>query len=394
MKYPNTPEWLESAPDNAVTLYRDLEEFAIKDICRRLKLSGEVTNTALEQIRILKNLGHDQSQIDKYIQKTLNLSKTELEELYERAVERNQNYYEEAIKKADLTNAPISSLDRQEEVEAIMAQTQSEFVNLTQSIGFAIRNERGALEFTPVSRVYQKILDIAELKVWSGVADYNTAIKEAVKQLCEGGMQTVEYASGLKASADVAARRAIMTGINQIADKYDQRLIEELATDLVEVSAHMGARDKGTGIENHKSWQGKVYSLSGQSDKYPSFAETCGYGDVRGIRGANCRHRYFAFVEGVSERVYTDEQLKNIDPEPFEYQGKTYAAYEATQQQRRLESSIRKYKRLVVGYKASGLEDDLQDASIRLKRLTQEYKNFSDAASLRMQPERARIHKN
>lgn len=394
MRYPNTPEWLESAPSNAVTLYRNLEEFAIKDICRRLKLSGEVTSTALEQIRILKNLGHDQSQIDKYIQKTLNLSKTELEELYERAVERNQSYYEEAIKKADLTNAPISPLYRTEEVEAIIAQTQSEFANLTQSIGFAVRNERGALEFSPVSRVYQKILDVAELKVWSGSADYNTAIKEAVKQLCDVGMQTVEYASGVKASADVVARRAIMTGINQIADKYDQRLIEELATDLVEVSAHMGARDKGTGFENHKSWQGKVYSLSGQSDNYPGFVETCGYGDVRGIRGANCRHRYFAFVEGVSERVYTDEQLKNIDPEPFEYQGKTYTAYEATQQQRRLESSIRKYKRLVAGYKASGLEDDLQDASIRLIRLTQEYKNFSDAAGLRTQPERDRIYKD
>lgn len=392
MRYPNTPEWLENAPNNAVKLYQDLEEFTIKDICRRLKLSGEVTNTALEQIRILKELGHDQRQIDQYIRKTLELSEAELEELYERAVERNQKYYTETIEKADLTAADISLPERNQEVEAIMAQTKGEFANLTQSFGFALRNARGTLEFTETAQIYQKILDNAEMKVWSGASDYNTAIREAVKQLCENGMQVVEYASGRRLSAEAAVRQAVMTGINQISDKYDRQLIEELDTDLVEVSAHIGARDKGQGFVNHKSWQGKVYSLTGKSDKYPSFVEKCGYGDVRGIRGANCRHRYFAFVEGVSERVYTDEQLENIDPEPFEYQGKTYTAYEATQQQRRLESSIRKYKRLVTGYRASGLEEDLQNASIRLKRLTQEYKSFSDASGLRMQPERARIY--
>lgn len=392
MKYPNTPEWLEQAPEPIVELYRELEEYTIKDICRRLKWSGEMTNSALAQIRILKSQGYSQENIDKKIRKITDLAAEELDELYKRAVDRNQQYYNETIEKAHLTDETFSMSDMQQELNAIAAQTSGEFQNLTGSFGFSVKNTQGLLEFAETARAYQKILDAAEMKVWSGSSNYNTAIRDAVKQLCESGMQTVEYASGVKCSAEVAARRAIMTGINQISDKYDQQLIQKLETDLVEVSAHIGARDKGDGFINHKSWQGKVYSLSGRSDKYPDFKNTCGYGDVRGIRGANCRHRYFAFVEGVSERVYTDEELANIDPEPFEYQGKTYTAYEATQQQRRLEASIRKQKRLVAGYDAAGLDEDRQNALIKLKRLTQEYKHFSDAAGLRMQPERARIY--
>lgn len=392
MKYPNTPEWLEQAPEAIVELYRELEEYTIKDICRRLKWSGEMTNSALAQIRILKSQGYSQEDIDRKIREITELAEEELDELYKRAADRNQKYYDNAIEKAHLTDGSLSMADLQQELDAISAQTKGTFQNLTGSFGFAIRSSRGVLEFADTARTYQNVLDAAEIKVWAGTVDYNTAIREAVKQLCENGMQIVEYASGRKYSAETVVRMAVMTGINQLSDKYDQELIQELGTDLVEVSAHVGARDKGDGFVNHKSWQGRVYSLSGQSDKYPDFKEMCGYGDVRGIRGANCRHRYFAFVEGVSERVYTDEALANIDPEPFEYKGKTYTAYEATQQQRRLEASIRKQKRLVAGYDAAGLVEDRKNASIKLRRLTQEYKHFSEAAGLRTQPERARIY--
>lgn len=97
------------------------------------------------------------------------------------------------------------------------------------------------------------------------------------------------------------------------------------------------------------------------------------------------------FVPGVSERTYTDEQLENIDPEPFEYQGKKYTAYEATQKQRQIETAMRKCKREIIGFKSAGLNADEQDSQIRLNRLSKEYKAFSNAAGLRVQPERTQI---
>ncbi len=48
-------------------------------------------------------------------------------------------------------------------------------------------------------------------------------------------------------------------GVNQINQKYREQSMDYLGTDLVEVSAHIGARNTGDGPANHESWQGKVY---------------------------------------------------------------------------------------------------------------------------------------
>lgn len=387
MKYPITPEYLTSVPDPLVKLFGDLETYILQDICRRFKLSGEATESAIAQIKILQERGADLSDIEKQIRKILKLSEKELEEIFDRAVDRNRKYYEELIEKADIVNANFKGMDR--EVAIIQKQTSDEFVNLTQSLGFAIRTGQN-VEFLPIAKVYQKILDDAAAQVFSGAFDYNTAIKNAVKRLTDSGLQMIDYASGWHNRADVAARRAVMTGVSQLSAQYAEQAAEVLQTDYREITAHQGARDTGVGWQNHKNWQGKVYSVKA-GDKYPSIYEVCGWGEVDGLEGANCRHHHFPFVEGVSERTYTDEQLANIDHPPFEYQGRKYTAYEATQKQRQIETAMRKCKREIIGYNAAGQTEPAQDSSIKLGRLSKEYKAFSNAAGLRIQPERAMV---
>ncbi len=109
-----------------------------------------------------------------------------------------------------------------------------------------------------------------------------------------------------------------------------------------------------------------------------------------GLEGANCRHRRFAFVDGVSQRTYTDEELEKIDPPPFEYEGKEYTAYEATQKQRQIERTVRKLKRERDAYKAAGLDDDARAVNVKIRRLSRKYKEFSAAAGLPEQKERMR----
>ena len=116
---------------------------------------------------------------------------------------------------------------------------------------------------------------------------------------------------------------------------------------------------------------------------------TTGYGTGPGLGGWNCRHSFYSYVEGVSERTYTDLELKKIDDEHgCTFEGKSYTAYEATQKQREIERTVRKLKREKAAYKAAGLSEDAQNVSIRLRRLNAEYKAFSEAADLPMQKER------
>src|SRR5699024_8629655 len=86
------------------------------------------------------------------------------------------------------------------------------------------------------------------------------------------------------------------------------------------------------------------------------------------------------------------EQLKAVDPPDFEYEGKTYNAYEASQKQRQIERSIRKTKRELIVYDNVGLKDDFTSASIKLRRQRDLYNDFSSKAGLRSKNERHQVY--
>lgn len=386
MKYPFQPEVLDALPEELAELYRALEDTLLDEICSRLKLADQLNEVTVQDIQALRSHGIDLKSIEEAISKTAEISKQKLNSLLNDVVERNQKYYTGVIDLAHVTQ-PETLVDAAT-VDAIKRQTHDTFRNLTASTGFLVGNT-----MLKPARAYQWALDNAEMQIQSGAINYNQAIKAAVKQLADSGLRVVDYESGHRDFIDVAARRAVMTGVNQICAKYTEQSAEYLDTPYFEVSAHAGARDKPgpSPWSSHKDWQGKVYSIRA-GDIYPSIYDVCGLGAVDGLEGANCRHRRNVWVEGVSERTYTDEQLAHIDDDlGCDFDGKKYTAYEATQMQRRVEREARKLKREKAAYKAAGLHEDETAVNIRLRRLNAKYKAFSVAAGLPEQRERTKV---
>ena len=385
-QYPFTPELLDALPEELAELFRALEITLLEEICSRLKAAYELNEVTVQDIRALRSHGIDLKDIEKAIRKTTGISETKLNKLFDDVVERNQKYYTEVIDLAHVTQ-PETLVDAST-VDAIKQQTHDAFHNLTASMGFLVGNT-----MLKPARAYQWALDNAEMQIQSGAISYNQAIANAVRQLAENGIKVVDYESGHRDSIDVAARRAVMTGVNQICAKYTEQAAEYLDTPYFEVSAHAGARDipGKSPWSSHKAWQGRCYSIR-SNDIYPSIYDVCGLGAVDGLEGANCRHRRNVWVEGVSERTYTDEQLAHIDDDlGCTFDGKTYTAYEATQMQRRVERQIIKQKRFVTAYKASGQMDEYHAAKAKLTRLNAKYKAFSEAAKLPLQWERTKV---
>lgn len=387
-RYPFTPELLDALPGELAELFRALEITLLDEICSRLKLADQLNEVTVQDIQALRMHGIDLKEIEKAIRKTSGISESKLNELLDDVVERNQKYYTELIDLAHITQ-PETLVD-DAEVAAIRMQTLDTFRNLTASMGFLVDAGRTML---PPAKAYQWALDNATVQIQSGATNYNQAIKTAVKQLADGGLKVVDYESGHRDQIDVAVRRAVMTGVNQICAKYTEQSAEYLDTPYFEVSAHAGARDKPgpSPWSIHKDWQGKVYSIR-EGDIYPNIYEVCGLGAVDGLEGANCRHRRNVWVEGVSERTYTDNQLEHIDDGlGCTFEGKNYTAYEATQEQRKVERTIRKLKREKAAYKAAGLHEEEQAVNIRLRRLNAKYRAFSAAAGLPEQRERMKV---
>lgn len=182
------------------------------------------------------------------------------------------------------------------------------------------------------------------------------AIGDAVSRLAKLGITTIDYRSGVSTSVDTALRRHLVTQANQARNDVLWRRMDEWGCDLVYTTAHYGARP------THAVWQGKVFSRSGRSAKYPPLVEATGYGTAAGLCGVNCRHRMVPYVEGASKLPDTDytEQERLTGMTGGEY-------YAATQAQRRLEAAIRATKREVSVGEAAGA--DMTAGRVRLGEL-------------------------
>lgn len=377
-----TPEQFAAIGDYFLKLFEDYEDAVIRDIARRLSKTGELTETAQLQIMRLMELGESRDEIARLTAELLDLSDKTVEELMQYAAEQSTDFREAVFNRAGTTQQEIlGSAQTQRMLEAAISQTQNEMRNITRSMGF--RGRDGV--WRSCEQAYQRALDSATLQVSTGTMSYQQAIRSAVRELADAGMSYVDYASGWVNRADVAARRACLTGVSQLTGELSVQNAKTLDTDYVEVTAHMGARPE------HAVWQGKVYKLEGSEPGYPNLAASTGYGTGPGLKGWNCRHDFYPFFPGIDERAYTDEDLRNIDPPPFTYDGRTYSAYEASQYQRKMETAMRKTKRRIIAADGAGLSDDFTAESIKLRRQREMYRDFSHKAHLPTQEDRIQV---
>ena len=253
---PFTPERLDSLPEELAELYRTLEATLLEEICSRLNVSGQLNEVTVQSIRALRSHGISQQEIERAIRRTTNISEKKLTELLDDVVERNQKYYSELIDITGVTEP--QTLLSIEDTYAIYEQTRQTFRNITQSMAFLVDNGRTLLA---PERAYQSCLDKAILKIEAGATSYNESIKDAVRELADSGLKTAQYESGHIDQIDVAVRRAVMSGVNALCQRYAEQSMEYLDTNLVEVSAHIGARniDGPNGWEAHTKWQGRVF---------------------------------------------------------------------------------------------------------------------------------------
>lgn len=359
--------------------YVKLEERIIQDIVRRIVKTGEVTSTADWQINRLKIIGYSSEDIEKMLKTTLNKSYPEMFELYDKVINweyvRNKDLYEQV-------NAEYIPFEKNKHlnqaINGIAQQSLEDLENITRSLGFYL-DINGKKTMTPLSQVYTEYLDRACFDIVSGAFDYNSVLRRTVTQLTNSGLRTIDYASGWHNRVDVAARRAVMTGLSQITGKITDYNAKKLGTEYFEVAWHAGARP------THAVWQGKVWTKE-------QLVSVCGLGTVTGLLGANCYHEYYPFFPGISERNWTDQWLEEKNQEenkPKEFQGKEYTVYEAKQRQRQMETAMRAQREKVRALqKGKADQDEILAHKMKYQGQLNEYARFSKKMGLRQERER------
>lgn len=366
-----TPKQLQELPKPLTDSYSELSEFILRDIARRIAGAAQITDTAQYQMYRARALGLSTDEIAAEIARINGVGEKQIRRLIEQAAKTSDEFDRRMLGKEDSESVLASREQLQKLLRAQIEHTSGQCRNFTRSLGFAERNAYGQVVYSALDKYLYEQMDAAHLKVMNGVTDYNTAIRQACNALAESGVRTVYYNSGHSDRIEVAVRRALMTSVSQVTQKISEQNAEEFGADGWEISAHCGARP------SHAIYQGRQYPNS----RYETIVKPL-------IEDYNCRHSAYPIIMGLTEPSYTEGELAALDPPPFVYEGRTYTAYEAQQQMRKMERAMRKQKDLCIVADAMGDTDTYTAASIRLRRQKDIYEDFCGAGGVYTEYER------
>ncbi len=388
------PDYFTNKEDRLLELYRQLENFILKDITRRLLSAGEMTATADRLIWKLKQMGESQAAIEQKLRKLTGLTQKELRSLLQDAVLTSWEDDRATLGQLgiELSN-PLKNAAVIRVMDAEFKKSLGELNNLT----------RTTMKQSQIDLI--NMLDEADLRVSAGVQSYSAAVCDILDRYAGRGIY-VDYPSGARRTLEAAVRCCVVTSMNQTAAQVTNQYIVGAGAEYVLVSKHVGARHSKYGgyVAQHDLWQGKIYKIRGEDENYPNLLASTGYdidpitgvGKVvnpLGLHGYNCMHSHKPW----------DLRLRNpYKEENIEDSEKSRDLYDLKQKQRYYERAIRKTKLQLVGKQAQIdniaetdvkeiLQRDYDKLAYKMTQQSKVYNDFCKQNDLQPQYDRIKV---
>ena len=366
--------------ENAISrIYSDIETSLVRRICRWLRMNPVGTLDPEDwRLRKLSGLGVMQVDIRNLLVEESAQNESKIIEAVSKAVETNSN--------SDLKLYQAILEYKKQDKGVVLKIAASDMQKAR--IDAVIKNARKALNMTNTlaleasQQCFLDSVNSAYLRVMEGAYTLDDAVWYASKALARKGLTIATYngPTSTNISMDAAVRRNVVTSVAQATAEMSKGMAQDLGLDLVQTSAHIGARPQ------HQVWQGKVFSLSGKSNKYPALsapqeAGGTGYGTAEGLCGCNCRHHFFPYAEGFRPTDY------GIDISPAENE----EIYNASQKQRQYERQIRSWKRTEKVAEDNGKSQDIKTARERIRGYQKALRELCDEYNLPREYARERV---
>lgn len=374
-----TPYYLAALPNRFVDLWAGVENDIVAQIARRLVRTNFTVGAASQwQIEKLQEMRFTRSKVVKELARATKKSDAEIRRALIDAGTTGLKYDDALYRKAGRTVSDMAHSEALRDVlQAGIAKTKGLCENFTRTTADTAQT------------AFYNAMDEAWMKMMSGAYSPQQAITASVQKLAESGMEKVAYPTGHTDRLEVAARRAILTGANQTTAQLQLARMDEMDCDLVEVTAHSGARP------THAVWQGQIYSRGRGHSKYKDFYASTGYGEGDGLCGWNCYHNFYPYFEGISAPTFGREDQDFYEKDLRE----NNAQYERQQEQRALERRIREAKRECAALDAAMqdaqdaetermLKDRFTKASVKLRNRKAKLTQFLDETGRGRQEER------
>lgn len=363
-----------------------LNEDILEIIGNRIKEIGEMTPTQVHQINQMLMYNTDIKEIVEKLAEVSGMNVNDIYSLFEYSAKTNQDFARQFYRARGISYIPYAQNKvLKDQVRAIAEITAREYANIsrTSAIGYTIKDLDGNITFKDISSTYKDIIDKAILNVGQGKTTYQQEMRNAIKQIGQSGLKTLDYESGRSVRLDSAIRQNTLEGLRTLTNQIQEQFGEEFGADGVEVSHHINSAP-----DHIDTVDGKQFSLNGDrvvnGKLYKDF-NTVNNSLDRQVSTLNCRHYIFSIVLGVNKPQYTDKQLeedKKKNKEGFDFEGKHYSNYEGEQLQRLIERRIREQKDVQILAKASGDKELTQQVQDKITQLTTKYRQVVKVSGL------------
>lgn len=375
----------ERLAETLVDRIEELNNTILEEIGKSIDEIGKL-NTS-QAYRILQDLkyGGSYNKIIRKLAQVTNLNEKQIYKIFEEVAKGDQNFAKQFYNYRNIDFIPYDENEElKNQVNAIARLTANQYVNLIQSSAFKTI-ENGRVVFTPLSRIYQHIMDQAVLSLSQGRESYQTIMRKTIRQLSDSGIRVVDYASGYSRRLDSTVRMNLLDGMRNLSNEVQKEVGKDFDYDGIEISVHRYP------APDHAEIQGRQFSL----EEFEKVNNGLQAKDINGkiykaeprrhISEYNCYHGTFSIILGVSRPQYSDKELEKIQKnnrDGFEFEGKHYTLYEGTQLQRQIETKVRSLKDRQIGARAMKDFDEVGNCQRKIRQLTNKYNELCNISGL------------
>jgi hypothetical protein len=349
-------------PERIINLMTEIETEMLKIMALRLQKFNRVTGSIEYSMLKTQQVNILYKELTEVVGSFSSKTQAEINKLFNDAGVSALNYdnaiYKRAIKAGKEQGSMLLAND--EVIQQILDGVKANAIN-----SINLTNTKA------ISFARQKFLDLTDrafLSVTTGVTDFATSYKSALREMAQEGIRSVEYTRAGKAinySLEASVRRNITTALTQTTTKVSEANYQNMDCRIVEVSSHAGSRPE------HAEWQGQRFYWGEEVEGYKEFVSSTGYGAPDGLAGINCRHFWFPYYEGISTPSFSTNPASELGIDNDKL-------YEIQQRQRGYERQIRSAKKDLEIYKIAGEKDLIAREKQKLASRRAKIREFID----------------
>ena len=376
---------LESQADLLSGNVSGWEQSTLNRIGSRIGKAGKMSLSDVKTINNIAFVKQDMEAITKELAKVTGLNISQVEQMYADLLEeqhlQNQPLYDYRGKKF----VPFSENRELQSIARAYAKATGEtMINLSKTNALSILDRNG--NSVGLQRYYTDILDKAVMQVTTGTTDFYTAMRDSIVELGGSGIR-VDYGGGVTRRLDTVVRQNLLWGAKQSSVAYNELIYDELGCTGYEVDFHSNPRPSHEFMQGKQFVVGKARTINGVH--FDSFDEA-----EERLQDYGCLHFKTPIICGVSEPVYSAEELKQLNEEnakTYEINGKELTGYEASQQMRRLETAVRNEKSIRDLARASGDKELVKQCTQKIMSYQGKYNEISEITGIAREPKRMSI---